>query len=222
MRINPTGDRSPVSAGKTCSNSAKNALFLCTDAPKKGANSVPPAGQPSAKTLYKRALKTLCQLPHEPNLSKIGLVKRFPSRSLLLAALALPFLVDAQVQIKADLQDPPYLDHGPIRKLSRGLANLAFGSSELFVTTDAKNQLHGNSGTVYGVVSGVGRTLMRIGAGFYEVVTFPAPTFRKSYAPALPSVAPWVQGGFEEFPPELGFESRYNYCRSGGPTTRMP
>ncbi len=63
---------------------------------------------------------------------------------------------------------------------------------------------------------------MRMGAGFYEVVTFPAPTYRKSYAPALPSVAPWVQGGFEEFPPELGFESRFNYCRSGGPTTRMP
>ena len=136
----------------------------------------------------------------------------------LLAALSLGL----QPNSRADIQDPPYLDHGPIRKLSRGLANLTLGSTELFVTTDYKNQLHGNSGMVYGIVSGLGRTLMRIGAGFYEVVTFPAPTFRQSYAPALPSTAPWVQGGYEEFPPELGFESRFNYCRSGGPTTRMP
>lgn len=149
-------------------------------------------------------------------------MKGFPRTALFAASLAIPFALDSQVNCRADLQDPPYLDHGPIRKLSRGLANLAFGASEIYVTTEFKNQLHGNSGAVYGVVSGLGRTLMRMGAGFYEVVTFPVPTHRKSYAPALPSVAPWVQGGFEEFPPELGFESRFNYCRSGGPTTRMP
>lgn len=149
-------------------------------------------------------------------------MKRSPRLSLFLAAVALPLALGSPINCRADLQDPPFLDHGPIRKLSRGLANLAFGASEIYVTADSKNQLHGNSGLVYGVVSGLGRTLMRMGVGFYEVVTFPAPSFRKSYAPALPSVSPWVQGGFEEFPPELGFESRFNYCRSGGPTTRMP
>ena len=149
-------------------------------------------------------------------------MKRSPRLSLVLAAVSLPFAFGSPIHCRADLQDPPFLDHGPIRKLSRGLSNLAFGVSELYVTTDSKNQIHGNSGIVYGVVSGLGRTLMRMGVGFYEVVTFPAPSFRKSYAPALPSVSPWVQGGFEEFPPELGFESRFNYCRSGGPTTRMP
>lgn len=149
-------------------------------------------------------------------------MKRSPRLSLFLAAVALPLALGSPINCRADLQDPPFLDHGPIRKLSRGLANLAFGASEIYVTADSKNQMHGNSGLVYGVVSGLGRTLMRMGVGFYEVVTFPAPSFRKSYAPALPSVSPWVQGGFEEFPPELGFESRFNYCRSGGPTTRMP
>ena len=149
-------------------------------------------------------------------------MNRSPRLTRLLAALTIPLALASGVHCRADLQDPPYLDHGPIRKLSRGISNLAFGASELYVTTDFKNQLHGNSGMVYGIVSGLGRTLMRMGAGFYEVVTFPAPSFKKSYAPALPSVAPWVQGGFEEFPPELGFESRFNYCRSGGPTTRMP
>jgi putative exosortase-associated protein (TIGR04073 family) len=156
----------------------------------------------------------------------LTVVKRSPRLPLLpkvlVVALSMAVTLGVQVDCRADIQDPPFLDHGPIRKLSRGLSNLAFGSTELFVTADYKNQLHGNSGMVYGIVSGLGRTLMRIGAGFYEVATFPAPSFRQSYAPALPSVAPWVQGGFEEFPPELGFESRFNYCRSGGPTTRMP
>lgn len=149
-------------------------------------------------------------------------MKLSPSITAGTAALALAFAPGALPQCKADLQDPPYLDHGPIRKLSRGLANLAFGASEIYVTADNKNQTHGNSGLVYGLIYGVSRTLVRMGAGFYEVLTFPAPTHRKSYAPALPSTTPWVQGGYEEFPPELGFESRFNYCRSDGPTTRMP
>ncbi len=149
-------------------------------------------------------------------------VKRSPRLLLTAAALVVSFSADSRQGCRADIQDPPYLDHGPIRKLSRGIANLALGSTDLLVTLDSKNQIHGNSGMVYGLFSGLGRTLMRIGAGFYEVVTFPAPTTRKSYAPVLPSVVPWVQGGFEEFPPELGFESRFSYNRSGGATTRMP
>ena len=153
---------------------------------------------------------------------RLSFVKQSPRLSFLAAALPFLLATGSVLNCKADIQDPPYLDHGPIRKLSRGLSNILFGSTEVFATLDSKNQLHGNSGMMYGLVSGVGRTLMRIGAGFYEVVTFPAPSYRQSYAPALPSTAPWVQGGYEEFPPELGFESRFNYNRSGGPTTRMP
>ncbi len=149
-------------------------------------------------------------------------MKQSPRLGLLLATLALPFSLGVQPDCRADLQDPPYLDHGPIRKLSRGLSNMIFGVSELYVTTEFKNQQHGNSGAVYGVVSGLGRTLVRLGSGFYEVMTFPMPSYKTSYAPVLPSVAPWVQGGYEEFPPELGFESRFGYTRSGGPTTRLP
>jgi putative exosortase-associated protein (TIGR04073 family) len=161
---------------------------------------------------------------HLPPSSILESVKKSPRATLSAAAVSLLLLVAAgsAFNCRADIQDPPYLDHGPIRKLSRGLSNLMFGSTEVIITLDSKNSLHGNSGMVYGLVSGLGRTLMRIGAGFYEVVTFPAPTFRQSYAPLLPSTVPWVQGGYEEFPPELGFESRFNYNRSGGPTTRMP
>lgn len=149
-------------------------------------------------------------------------MKRSPRLILLSATLVASIPFGSGQNCRADIQDPPYLDHGPIRKLSRGIANLALGSTDFLVTLDNKNQLHGNSGMVYGVLSGVGRTLMRIGAGFYEVVTFPVPSHRQSYAPVLPSVVPWVQGGYEEFPPELGFESRFNYNRVAGATGRMP
>jgi putative exosortase-associated protein (TIGR04073 family) len=123
----------------------------------------------------------------------------------------------------ADIQDPPMNDQGPIRKLSRGLANLFGGSTEVFVTWEAKNSGQGNSAAAFhGVVDGVWRTLMRMGAGFYEVVTFPVPTMRGSYASPLPSCAPWVNNGYEEFPPELGFESRFPYTRVTGYQSRLP
>ena len=123
----------------------------------------------------------------------------------------------------ADIQDPPMNDQGPIRKLSRGLANLFGGATEVMVTWDAKNSGQGNSAAAFhGVVDGVWRTLMRMGAGFYEVVTFPVPTTRGSYASPLPSCAPWVNNGYEEFPPELGFESRFPYTRVSGYQSRMP
>lgn len=124
---------------------------------------------------------------------------------------------------RADLQDPPSRQHGPIRKLSRGLANIAFGVSELGVSIGFENQEFGNSGAAsYGIISGLTRTLVRLGAGFYEVLTFPVPSVHQSYAPVLPSAVPWVVGGYEEFPPELGFESRFDYVRIRGPHSRVP
>jgi hypothetical protein len=34
-----------------------------------------------------------------------------------------------------------------------------------------------------------------------------------SYRPVLPSDIPWIHAGYSEFPPELGNESKYPYCR---------
>jgi hypothetical protein len=34
----------------------------------------------------------------------------------------------------ADIQDPPAADHGPTRKLGRGLSNMVFGWAEIPVT----------------------------------------------------------------------------------------
>ncbi len=115
----------------------------------------------------------------------------------------------------ADIQDPPSNDQGPTRKLGRGLSNIAFGATELFQNPTEINEREGNSAAwTYGPVKGVGRMIVRMHFGFYELLTFPFPTTRSSYRPPYRANIPWIHGGYEEFPPELGFETRYNYSRS--------
>ncbi len=80
----------------------------------------------------------------------------------------------------------------------------------------------GSSAMVYGAVRGVIRSFVRLGVGFYETVTFPFPLANGSFEPLLRQPIPWVQRGYEEFPPELGFDSRYDYCRIQSGSTRMP
>ena len=114
----------------------------------------------------------------------------------------------------ADIQDPPMNDQGPTRKLGRGLANITFGSTELFESMCTINDREGNAEAAsYGVVKGIGRTLLRLRYGVYDVLTFPFPTTRSSYRAPYKSDVPWIHGGMSEFPPELGFQSRYRYVR---------
>jgi putative exosortase-associated protein (TIGR04073 family) len=114
----------------------------------------------------------------------------------------------------ADIQDPPGNDYGPTRKLGRGLANLLFAGTELIQTP---NQIQAREGDVaaytYGPVRAIGRFFFRTTMGFYEVVTWPFPTTKASYRIPWKSSIPWIHGGMEEFPPELGFESRLDYIR---------
>ena len=134
----------------------------------------------------------------------------FLAAAALSAACALVPLFSAS----ADIQDPPLTDQGPSRKLARGIANIAFGVSEIPFEMIMSNEADGNSTAFsYGAIRGVGRFLSRLGFGVYEVVTFPIPTQKGTYYPPYRSNIPWVNGGLEEFPPELGFETRYNYNR---------
>ncbi|MGZ5553940.1 MAG: exosortase system-associated protein, TIGR04073 family [Chthoniobacterales bacterium] len=131
-------------------------------------------------------------------------------RSLLAAALLLAFAA----LCRADIHDPPSNDYGPTRKLGRGLSNLVWGLSELPYQTAKVNDVEGNSaGASYGVVRGVGRSVMRIGAGLFEIFTFPVPAARGTYYPVLPDDTKWIHAGYSEFPPELGNESKYKYIR---------
>ena len=114
----------------------------------------------------------------------------------------------------ADIQDPPANDQGPTRKLGRGLANVLYGSTEFIHTLCQINDREGNEAAAsYGFVRGLGRVFARAGYGVYEVATFPFPTTWSSYRPPYKSDPPWIHGGFSEFPPELGFQTRYNYVR---------
>jgi putative exosortase-associated protein (TIGR04073 family) len=115
----------------------------------------------------------------------------------------------------ADIQDPPANDQGPTRKFSRGLANVIYGVTEIPTSIATINVREGNSTSCsYGVVKGVGRFFFRIGAGVCEMVTAGIPTYKGSYRPFYQSTIPWIQGGYEEFPPELGWDSKYNYNRN--------
>lgn len=119
--------------------------------------------------------------------------------------------------VRADIQDPPMNDQGPTRKLGRGISNIFFCWAEIPDTIALLNEREGNAAaTSYGVVKGFGRTFFRFGAGWYEFATFPFPSYKGSYRPFYRSNIPWIHGGWKEFPPELGFESRYTYVRETG------
>lgn len=129
--------------------------------------------------------------------------------SILLTALCLAAMGASAL---ADIQAPPMTGMGPTRKLGRGLSNLLWGFSELPYQIATVNDQEGNSAAAgYGVVKGLGRSLFRFGVGWYEILTFPAPCYKGSYRPPYQNYVPWAHGGFQEFPPELGFETRYYY-----------
>jgi putative exosortase-associated protein (TIGR04073 family) len=131
-------------------------------------------------------------------------------KHLLAAALVFGFASTSF----ADIQDPPGNDYGPTRKLGRGLSNTLFGIAELPVQIARVNEREGNSAALsYGVVRGLGRTYMRFHAGLGEMFSFPFPANKGTYYPILPGHIRHIHGGYEEFPPELGNESRYPYVR---------
>lgn len=74
---------------------------------------------------------------------------------------------------------------GPAKKLGRGLGNILTGWVELpkniYDTSVEENIL---SGLTMGLAKGVGMTIVRTGAGVYEVVTFPFP-IPEDYQPVL-------------------------------------
>jgi len=117
--------------------------------------------------------------------------------------------------VYADIQDPPANDQGPTRKLGRGISNLLYGSTEFWTTICTVNSGEGNSSAAsYGIVKGIGRSAVRFWAGLYEIATFPIPTTCGTYRTPLQSNIPWIHGGYAEFPPELGWETKYNYGRN--------
>ena len=129
--------------------------------------------------------------------------------------LSLLALAAASSVALADIHSPPAADQGPTRKLARGVANLAFAATEIPVSIGQVTEREGNaSGATYGVARGVGRTLSRVRYGLQEVVLFPFPVYKGKYSKPYPSETIWIHKGLKEFPPELGWESKYQYGRT--------
>ena len=70
---------------------------------------------------------------------------RLPKSTLLLAVMGLPMVIDGVSECRADIHDPPMVAYGPIRKLGRGIGNLAFGGTEMYNSFDETNLKEGNS-----------------------------------------------------------------------------
>ena len=47
----------------------------------------------------------------------------------------------------------------------------------------------------------------------FETLTFPFPTNHGTYKPPYNNNIQWLNSGYSEFPPEVGFETKYDYCR---------
>ena len=131
--------------------------------------------------------------------------------------LSLLFLTVLGAAAFADIQNPPAAEQGPLRKLGRGTSNILFGLTEMPLTMCNVNELEGNNAAFsYGIVKGWHRSVYRFGLGWYEVVTFPIPHYKHSYRAPYPPNIPWIHNGYTEFVPEMGFESRLDYCREYG------
>ncbi|HUF64058.1 MAG TPA: exosortase system-associated protein, TIGR04073 family [Verrucomicrobiales bacterium] len=124
-------------------------------------------------------------------------------------------LLSAGVAVSlADIQAPPRSQQTPIRKLGRGVSNILYGITELPTHMMKMNDTDGNSAAFgEGVVEGSWRSVVRIGYGAFEVISFPVPTYKGSYRHGLRKIEYDPYRGYMEFPPELGFESKYDYVR---------
>ena len=139
-------------------------------------------------------------------------------KRLLLPALLLTALAGT---VYADIQAPPASEYTSTRKLGRAIGNIIYAIEELPTTMIRWNSEEGDyAGFSVGIVEGFTRTFTRIGYGFYELVTFWAPTYKCTYRPpyqgscgrsGLKEYNSW--SGFSEFPEELGYQSKYDYSR---------
>lgn len=113
-----------------------------------------------------------------------------------------------------DIQSPPGSRDTPVRKLSRAIANIFYGVTEIPVTFEKTLKEEGGTAAfTQGVVEGADRAGMRFGYGLYELVNFRTPKYKESYR------APYARDhydtvhGYAEYPPQVGFSSS-QYVRS--------
>jgi putative exosortase-associated protein (TIGR04073 family) len=128
-------------------------------------------------------------------------------KKLLTSILAISFLSTGTVAV-ADIHEPPAAKWTMTRKLSRAIGNIFYAPMEIVESynnvLDSEGQI---AATTYGTLHGVERGLVRLSYGLIELVTFPVPSYKGSYRPAMKDGRIYPKSGFEEFAPRLGFAS---------------
>ena len=118
----------------------------------------------------------------------------------------------------ADIQAPPGSKYGSVRKLSRALANICYGVTEIPVMWEQTEYEGGSTEqNSYALVYAGGKTIARVGFGVYELITWPFRTYKGGYRPPYqPEIreATHPTTGYLEFPPEVGFISGVQHCRT--------
>ena len=117
----------------------------------------------------------------------------------------------------ADIQAPPKSQYTNVRKLSRGLANIFYGWTELPNSIVRNNERGGSSteNVIFGILNGLERTGVRLAYGLYEVVNFNRPIYKDSFRAPYASKKYTPVSGYEEFPSQIGFLSTVEYTRQG-------
>lgn len=77
------------------------------------------------------------------------------------------------------------LAQDPLRKLGRGITNLALGWFVIFTTIEDTGKESGVAAAAsYGILKGLAKGIQRTAVGAYETITFPIPA-PKDYKPIL-------------------------------------
>lgn len=114
----------------------------------------------------------------------------------------------------ADIQAPPRSQQTPVRKLGRSVSNLLYGISELPFYMIEMNKRDGNNAAFgAGVVIGTWRSAVRFGYGVWEFSTFWCAGYKKGFRAPYQNIEYDPFNGYDEFPPEIGFQSKYRYVR---------
>ncbi|MFT5191191.1 MAG: putative exosortase-associated protein (TIGR04073 family) [Verrucomicrobiales bacterium] len=114
----------------------------------------------------------------------------------------------------ADIQAPPASHQTSIHKLGRGVSNLLYGITELpnrIVRVNAEDG--NNAGFGSGIIEGTQRSLVRVGYGIFEILTFPAKTYKQSYKAPYQNIEYDPYNGYSEYGSEIGFQSKFGYGR---------
>lgn len=113
-----------------------------------------------------------------------------------------------------DIQAPPASHQTRVHKFGRGLSNTLYGLSELpFTMVRVNDRAGGTAQWGNGIVEGLHRSFVRIGSGVFDMVSFPVRTHKDSFRSCIQNIQYDPYNGYSEFPPELGWQSNYDYAR---------